>query len=201
MKDYRLNPGLRKSCKQVLHCYSLDDKGHLSFQDIPRYVQESVDKTSKQNHRTLSGTWRWWSKVQGQISTWTRSYTPPAVSTFKSSAGTSHKVLVDKIFVQLWLFLVCSGEGKMLGCLAAAARVSSFTLEPECKCVHLSILWYNIYRERYLNQYFDYLIFRFFSGLFSTDASPCTTKHCGWLLWKLPPSFIEVWWSLTTGEV
>jgi len=27
------------------------------------------------------------------------------------------------------------GEGKMLGCLAAAARVSSFTLEPECKVV------------------------------------------------------------------
>ena len=76
----------------------------------------------------------------------------------------------------------------MLGCLAAAARVSSFTLEPECKCVHLIEIY---------SQLFDYIIlfdfiFCFFSGLFSTDASPCTTKHCGWLRWKLPPSFIEV---------
>ena len=25
---------------------------------LKRYVQESVDKTSKQNHQTLTGTWR-----------------------------------------------------------------------------------------------------------------------------------------------
>ena len=42
MKDYRLNPGLRKSCKQVLHCYSLDDQGHLSFQDIPKFCGDLI---------------------------------------------------------------------------------------------------------------------------------------------------------------
>ena len=36
----------------------------------------------------------------------------------------------------------------MLGCLAAAARVSSFTLEPECKCGHL--IYIEIYSQLFL---------------------------------------------------
>ena len=51
----------------------------------------------------------------------------------------------------------------MLGCLAAAARVSSFTLEPECR--------FSLFKMKEL------FLELCFSGLSWTDVLVCTTRH------------------------
>jgi len=192
MKDYRLNPGLRKSCKQDIpkFCGNLiagknrvDSEGGGNFFEgrviecLKEKVIQKEAQLSTSCHKEVMGLMeeaaplvaadpileetcpksieRCRLETQGKGDLEVQECLKRLFGEERLEDGKAcsrHLALIIEgagadINVDPVLHAACSldlqkfcrdippGEGKMLGCLAAAARVSSFTLEPECRVV------------------------------------------------------------------
>jgi len=192
MKDYRLNPGLRKSCKQDIPKFCgdliagknrIDSEGGGDFFEgkviecLKEKVIQKDTQLSSSCHKEVVGLMEEAAPLVAADPI-LEEMCPKSIERCKletngkgdleiheclkrlfgkeqledGRACSRHLALIIEgagadINVDPVLHAACSldlqkfcrdipqGEGKMLGCLAAAARVSSFTLEPECKVV------------------------------------------------------------------